>query len=459
MLHWYMDVARRGLNFWKSLLFEEIRRRDLRIGGVCQTRKLAVANKEWEVTFKPDTTMPEATQKEVLDFVHAVFEHVEIVNFFTDCVEAQLQGVSTFEVDYAVAEGYGSGPGTGARIIADKIRYIPNHLLAFDDVADEYKYLDYTKVDAMKMRTLGWSAMQDRVDLTGMCIEGIHPYKLIEVHSLDGNAQNGFLNGCIDSLIWAFLFKNYGLKDWSIYIERFATPILLAKFPALMGTDDKNRLISAVDNYGTLLKLIVPDGTSLDTLGDKDKSGSGQLFSEYTGYWNTEIAIRVLGQSLSTGTGGGTGMGGSSYALGKVHNAVREDLVIADMMLVKRAVNQLIQRLVMMNFAGGAGAAVAGAVAGAGAGAGAAGFEIPKFSFKQEKDIEFKKTRSEIFRNLKETGWKVSQADVEEEFDIEVEEIAATAAGAQGGAAGAGADGNQYIDRFIEDYFDFTNDQ
>lgn len=421
MIHSYLDFSRKGVNLYKSLLFEEIRRRDLRIGGVCQTRKMAVANKEYEVGFKSDSALGESLRKEIVKNIHDNFDRIEIVNFFTDCGEAQLQGVSTFEADYIALNN---------KIMVDKLRYIPNHLLLYDDIADEYKYLDHTKCDARAIRGLAYNG-QDRIDLTGLTVEGIHPYKIIEVHSLDGNAQNGFMNGCIDSLIWAFLFKNYGLKDWSMYVERFASPILVAKYPPFMGQPDKASLQKAVENYGNLFKLMIPDTASFDTLGDKDKSGSGRLFTEYIEYWNTEVAIRVLGQSLSTGTGGSKG--GGSYALGKVHNAVREDLVVADMLLVKRAVNTLIRRLVEMNY-GNLG-------------------EFPVFSFKQEKDIEFKKQRSEIFKNLFATGWKVSKENIEEEFDVEVNE-STTAPLPDPGQSGG--DQQQYVQKFIEEYFDFS---
>lgn len=416
MIHVYFDLSRKGLNFFKSLLFEEIRRRDLRIGGICQTRKLAVVNKEYEVTYAAESPVGQALREDILSFIKESFEEIKLINFISDCTEAQLQGVSTFEVNYAV---------DGKRYIADKIKYLPNHLLLYDDILDEYKYLDHTKCDARALRSLSYSALQDRIDLTGLTVGDIHPYKIIEVHSLDGNAQNGFLNGCIDSLIWAFLFKNYGLKDWSIYVERFASPMLVAKYPQFMGQTDKATLQRAVENYGNLFKLMIPKDAEFATLDTGKKSETKGLFSGYVNFWNTEISIRVLGQSLSTSTDGK-----GSYALGKVHNAVREDLVIADMLVAKDAVNTLIKRLVRLNFGD---------------------VEAPKFSFLQEKDIEFKKQRSEIFRNLHETGWRVKKENVEGEFGVEVDERVA----ASGAVELTEEEQREYIDNFIEDYFNF----
>ncbi len=417
LIHYYFETARRGVNFWKSLLFEEIRRRDLQIGGVCQTRKLAVANKEWEIEFEEDSNVPEATQTEVIKFIKQIFKKVKIVNFFTDIVEAQLQGVSTFEINWDVADN---------KLTPTKLSYIPNHLLAYDDVADQYKYIDVANADAVKLRGLGWNTMNDRIDLTGLVIPEVHPMKILEVHSLDGNAQNGFLNGCIDALIWGYLFKSYGLKDWSVYIERFAIPAIVGKFPTLSNTPDKNAFINAINNYGNLFKMTVPKDYDITLLDDKGKGSSVDAFERFVdGYWDKKIAIRVLGQSLTTSEGAK-----GSYALGKVHDTVREDIMIADMMLVKDTVNELICRVLELNYSGLR--------------------DFPEFSFKKEKDIEYKKTRSEIIKNIADAGYIVSKEDIQMEFDFNVEPKVA-------GATPTMNQGAQYVEKFIEDYFQFVN--
>lgn len=417
LVHYYFETARRGVNFWKSLLFEEIRRRDLQIGGVCQTRKLAVANKEWEIEFEKDSKVPEAMQEEVKKFIKDIFKKVKVVNFFTDVVEAQLQGVSTFEIDWDVVMN---------KLIPIKLRYIPNHLLAYDDIADQYKYLDVVNADAVKLRGLGWNTMNDRINLEGLVIPEVHPMKILEVHSLDGNAQNGFLNGCIDALIWAYLFKSYGLKDWSVYIERFAIPAIVGKFPTLSNTSDKNAFINAINNYGNLFKMTVPKEYDIALLDDKGKGSSVDAFERFVdGYWDKKIAIRVLGQSLTTGTDGK-----GSYALGKVHDTVREDIMIADMMLVKDTVNELIGRVLELNYSGLQ--------------------DFPEFKFKKEKDIDYKKTRSDIMKNISDTGYTVSKEDIQEEFDFTVEPKIP-------GATPTVNQGAQYVEKFIEEYFQFVN--
>lgn len=414
-LHYYFDASRRGLNFWKSLLFEEIRRRDLRIGAVCQTRKLAVAKKKWELSYSTDSAVPEATQKEHKDFLYSNYRNINFVQFITDIVEAQIQGVSTFEIIYKT---------DGSKYYLDQICYNPNYILLFNDLANEYRYLNHEKADAFGLRSISWNTTQDRIDISGLQIDPINPLKLIEVESLDGNAQNGFLNGCIDSLIWAFLFKNYGLKDWAIYIERFASPAVVGKYPALMNKQNKTQLFDAVKNWGNLFKATIPMECSIDLLSDAGKSSTQTLFKDYVNYWDKNISIRVLGQSLTTDIGDV-----GSRAAAQTHDQVREDLVIADMILVSHVINGLNKRLIDINYPGIK--------------------EYPVFEFEEELNIDFKLKRSEIIRNLKQSGWTTSQEDIQEEFDIEVEANPVNTPPPEP----ALQDTPKYISKFIEDYW------
>ena len=414
-LHYYLDAARKGLNFWKSLLFEEIRRRDLRIGSVCQTRKLAVAKKKWKIDFKSDSSVPENMQKEQKDYVYNNFDNINFVQFITDIVEAQIQGVSTFEITYREEQG---------KYYLGDVCYNPNYLLLFNDLTNEYRYLDNEKADAMALRSLGWNTTQDRIDVTKLQIDDLNPLKILEVESLDGNAQNGLLNGCIDSLIWAFLFKNYGLKDWSIYIERFASPGVVGKYPSLMNKSDKAKLNEAVRNWGNLFKATIPSECTLELLTDDSKSSTAGLFNEYVAYWDKNISIRVLGQSLTTDIGSV-----GSQAAAQTHDEVREDLIIADMVLVSYSINKLIKTLVNLNYPNVK--------------------EYPKFEFEEEVSIEYKLKRSEIIKNLKDSGWRVSQEDIQEEFDLEVEPD--TEPGQI--PPENGDDQQTYIKKFIEKYW------
>lgn len=411
-IHYYLNAARKGLNFWKSLLFEEIRRRDLRIGAVCQTRKFGVVNKEWDINYDAESSVPESEQKKIRELIDLSIENINFANLISDIVEAQIQGVSTFELLYGL---------DGSNVVLEEACYIPNYLLLFDDRINEYSYLNYLKTDAFNLRTLGWNTMEDRVNIEPLKIPNVSPEKILEVHSLDGNAQNGFLNGCIDSLIWAYLFKNYGLKDWSAYVERFATPGVIGKYPPLMNTNDKRTFFDAVRNYGNNYKLTIPEACNISLLDDAGKGTTKLLFENYIDYWDKNISIRVLGQSLTTDIGD-TG----SRAASETHDHVREDIIVADMILVTQTVNDLIRRISVLN--------------------GIAPDKSPRFKFKEVEDVNNKKINSEILVNLKNAGWQVTEETINDKFGLEVVPVNDSYA--------VNSDTEKYIQKYIEEFED-----
>lgn len=389
-LKFYFEMDRKGCSFFIDLLFEEIRRRDMRIGAVCQTRKLCVANKKWKLSFSDGSIVSEAAQKEIIAAVLIAIQKVNLPNFFTDIVEAQIKGVSTFEIIFEVLN---------SMLAIQKINYIPNYLLLYDDLTDQYRYLSPDNSDAVALRSIG-ATSADRIDIDSIAAPLINPMKILEVHSLDGNAQNGSLNGCHTSLIWAFLFKNYGLKDWSIYIERYAMPAVLGKLPQFISKPDREKFVTAVKNFGHLFRGVIPNGATIEFLSDQSKSSSGAMFQSYVEYWNKEISIRVLGQSLTTDIGNV-----GSKAASQTHDEVRHDIAVADMLLVKQTMNELIRRIIFLNF---------GEVS-----------EYPDFSFNEEVDVEYTLKRSQVLVNLRNAGWKVVQQSVEKEFGFEVEPLIA----------------------------------
>jgi phage gp29-like protein len=249
--------------------------------------------------------------------------------------------------------------------------------------------------------------------------------KLLIVKGLDGNSVNGLMNGCHLSLIWAYFFKNYGIKDWSVFIEKFAIPAVIATRPALMNNKaDIRALELAVENFTHLFAAVLPEGCKLEFPSDTNKSSSSDVFKNYAEYWNNQVSIRVLGQILTSGVGK-TG----SLALGQVHNAVREDLMTADMLIVKGAANEQIKRLCDMNFPSLK--------------------DYPMWKFKEEVNIDYKVKRSEIAKNLFMCGYQIKKEDGEKEFEFALTDKPATAVPPPAGQAG-----KEFISNFIKNYFE-----
>jgi len=325
-LKYYLESSRKGLNFWKSLLFEYIRRIDLRIAAVCQTRKLSVLGSKYSV---------ECGDAHLKDFAERLLSEISnIDNLFTDIVESCIQGLSIFEINYKFCDN---------KILIDDIRRIQNHLIVYDDLSEEYLVLDALRTSAINLR-LASGTINDRVDVRTLPLLDIPQEKLLEVHSFDGDNPNGFLNGCIDSLVLAYFFKSYSVKDWQIFIEKFASPTVIGKYSAL-NQHDKNSLMLAIQNLKNNASAVIPNEADIVFRGDENKGQGSAVFNSNIEFWNNEITIRVLGQHLTTSLDNN-----GSYAAAQVHNAVRQDILLSDLYLIEDTMNRLIKKTVDLNF-------------------------------------------------------------------------------------------------------------
>lgn len=326
-LKYYLESSRKGLNFWKSLLFDYIRRIDLRISAVCQTRKLSVLGRKYSI---------ECSDVSVKEFTEKLISKISgLENFFTDVVESSIQGLSIFEVNYKFSED---------KIFIDDLRRIQNHLIVYDDLCEEYLILDALHTSAINLRLVN-NTIQDRVDVRSLPLLDIPEEKILEVHSFDGDNPNGFLNGCIDSLVLAYFFKSYSIKDWQIFIEKFASPTVIGKYSAL-NQHDKNSLMFAIQNLKNNASAIIPSEADILFRGDENKGEGSAVFNSNIDFWNNEITIRVLGQNLTTSL-----EKNGSYAAAQVHNAVRQDIIQGDLKLIESTMNSLIKKVVDLNFA------------------------------------------------------------------------------------------------------------
>lgn len=368
-IKFYFRSARKGINFFKAYLFEEIRRRDLRIGGLCQTRKLSIQDDDWEIT---------GENEERVNFILDNYKRINIQQVISDIVEAQLQGMSVFQLFYDT-----SGP----RWLLSDMQLIPNYLILTPPLTDGIGFLDFTRMSVYALRA---EASSERPNLPRI---EIAPENYFEVYSFDGNEENGLLNGLIDGIIWGYFFKSYGLKDFSIFLERFAMPGIVGKYDPLMSKPDRDKLWQAVQNFGNLYKAMIPNTAALETVSDNQKQSSGTLYENYVKYWNDELSIRILGQAMTTDTGQG-----GSFAKANVGNIVREDINAGDRALVRQAMNALNKKLIDLNFAT------------------TAPGDYPVFSFKKDEELEIKLQKADLLVKLKQSGFEADAEEMSEAF-------------------------------------------
>ena len=145
--------------------------------------------------------------------------------------------------------------------------------------------------------------------------------------------RNPYGEALFSRLYWPWLFRSQGWRFWVKWLERFGTPMLLGQTQGDAGV------------MATALAKAVQDSTVAVGLGDKvdvveSASGSGH-FEGFERAICARIQKVILGQTLTSDSGGSSGSGGS-YALGQVHNEVRHERRNADI----RAATVTAQRIV-----------------------------------------------------------------------------------------------------------------
>ncbi|CCG07346.1 DUF935 domain-containing protein [Pararhodospirillum photometricum] len=130
-------------------------------------------------------------------------------------------------------------------------------------------------------------------------------------------------SGLARAAAWAWCFKSFDLKAWLILCEVYGHPLRLGKYDTGASEKDKDTLMRAVRGIAQDTAAIIPQGVEIEFIDTKITS-SGQLYERLVTYWDQQVSKLVLGQVGTTDAIAG------GYAVGKVHDGVREDIERAD---------------------------------------------------------------------------------------------------------------------------------
>lgn len=291
-------------------LFEEMEEKDTHLFSQLQTRKLAVTGLDWEVV---PFSLKER-DKVIADWVGEQLASLENLNdIMMDMLDAIGKGISVMEIEWEV-------DGKFQNVIRD-IRMVHAKKLIWDSITDEMRICTEAFPE-------GISIPQNKFV--------IHRYKAKSGH--DSRA------GILRVISWMYLFKNYSLKDWVAFAEVYGMPLRLGKYDASASKEDKQALMEAIVSLGSDAAGIVPTSTMIEFI-EANKNGSTDAYDKLVRYCDEQMSKAVLGQTLSSDSGGG------SYAQGKVHNEVRHDLTKADAIALASTIRQqIIGPLVEYNF-------------------------------------------------------------------------------------------------------------
>lgn len=339
-------------------LMEEMEEKDPHLFSQLQTRKLAVTGLAWEVQPASD----EDQDKEIAEFIVRQLEDLEDFDgILIDMLDAIGKGISVMELIWnRSAQGY----------------------------------YEIESVEYVHPKKLVWDSNQEALKIcTTDCPQGIPIIRnKFAVHHYKARSGHEARAGILRVVAWMYLFKNYDVKDWVAFCEVFGMPLRLGKYDAAASERDKKQLEEAIFSLGTDAAGIVPSTTMIEFI-ESQKSTSIDLYERLARYCDEQISKAVLGQTLTSDSGGG------SYAQSKTHNEVRHDLTIADAKALAVTIRRdIIKPLVELNYG--------------------SDVSIPFFSFDSE-DTKDQKEQAEIYRTLVcEMGLEIPKSHIYKIFNI-----------------------------------------
>ena len=149
---------------------------------------------------------------------------------------------------------------------------------------------------------------------------------------------NPYGDALLSRLYWPWFFRQNGWKFWGKFLERFGAPLLVGK------STDPTAMVSALLRAHSQAVMGIDREDSVEAIGPAG-GNNGAAFDQFETAVIRRIQKVVLGQTLTSGTDGGSG----NRALGTVHNSVRADKLDSDISLVLPAIQKVVDALVALN--------------------------------------------------------------------------------------------------------------
>ncbi|WP_026784220.1 DUF935 domain-containing protein [Pleomorphomonas koreensis] len=288
-------------------LAEDMEERDLHYAGVLSIRKRQVAS--LETTVVPGSE--DAPGLKHADFIRQLVERDEFETEQIDMLDALGKGFSGTEIIYDTSEGQWT---------VDALKWRDPTWFTFDLVDGETPYL---RDSAMNLP--------------------LQPYKWI-FHTAKVKSGLPIRGGIARAVAWTYLFKAFTAKDWAIFCEAYGQPLRLGKYGEGTSDADKDILLEAVTNIGTDYSAIVPESMLIEFI-KADVQGSHELYEKRADWLDRQVSKLVLGQTGTTDAIAG------GYAVGKVHDGVRDDIERSDAKQLAATLNRdLVRPLIDLNF-------------------------------------------------------------------------------------------------------------
>lgn len=172
------------------------------------------------------------------------------------------------------------------------------------------------------------------------------PYLAFIVPQHEATYANPWGEAILSRVFWAVAFKKGGVKFWVTFMEKYGMPWVTGKMPRGAQISDQNELLTKLDAMVQDAVAVIPDDSSIEIHQTGSSTNSGDLHPNFINFFIGQINKVILSQTLTGNSGNGNG----SYALGKVHGEIREDVVDVGKRMVEEVFNTLIGWIYQFNY-------------------------------------------------------------------------------------------------------------
>lgn len=162
-----------------------------------------------------------------------------------------------------------------------------------------------------------------------------HPAQILYLVS-EGKVGLPCRKGVMRTLLWMFLFKNGGFRNWTTFLERFGVPFILGKISANdfkdpVRRDELKKALMAIRGGGVGIGTTETDMQILNGAA----AGNKDAFEQFQRYCDEIVTLVLLGQLASSDKAGG-------LSRGTAQDKVRQDILEADCQMVQECFQALI---------------------------------------------------------------------------------------------------------------------
>ncbi len=293
---------------------------DSRLQGLINARRNASAGMEWSVTSGDSDESIRAA-----GLVEHCLDRLDMNNLVRDFLDGRFYGVALFEKIWSIQQYENKRVA-----LIESIQQIDHSTIEMDMHSLDEKF-------GKLFLLMGLSQE--------LYLDEIHPRKLVRCINTTKKGYHD-LSGVLRTVARWNIIKTYAIKLWMQSAETHGHPTTIVKVNKKDFDKQKKvitRLLKAVgvNRYGIFF-----DNMSYETHATSD-AGSIAIFKEMIDLCNTEMAIAVVGQNLSSEVQGG------SYAAAETHKEILMDTVQDDLKWLEHVFNMyLVRDLVEVNYPG-----------------------------------------------------------------------------------------------------------